>query len=616
MKLITSNCRSTSISLNKLTFNEPQDPATNLMKTTLLLTALLTLVAFTHLSAAVTGRSADSSIAGTEKLLSDSSGTDTYITVSTLHAAMALSGGLTATGSTAFDFSGSTGAFKTSTGLNTFGGSGHVFAAALYPSANDGAALGQSGTAFSDLYLASGAVISLNAGDVTLTHGSGILTVGGSGLGDLRITTAGTNAASAVTVGGTQTLTNKTLTSPVIASGLTASGSGANTFAASTGTFITSTGANTFKGSAHNFDALLRPTTDDGAALGDTTHHFSDLFLATGAVLNFNNGNVAVTHSSGILTMGTGELRITTAGTNAASVPTLGSTSTLTNKTLTSPVIASGLTASGSGANTFAASTGTFITSTGANTFKGSAHNFDAVLQPTTNDAAALGTTSLGFSDLHLATGATLNVANGNWLATHTSGILTVGTGDLRVTTAGTNTASVVTVGGTQTLTAKTLTAPVLGGSVTGTYTMAGTGTFTSPILNTPTLKDLTEVVAATNVITAAETGSVFFLSSATEFVSTLPAAAAGLHFTFIVTAAPSGASYTVVTDSSANIIKGNQNSVAGDAGDFGTADDTISFVDGQSIAGDRVEVYCDGTNWFAYAVSKVAAGVTFTQAN
>ena len=238
------------------------------------------------------------------------------------------------------------------------------------------------------------------------------------------------------------------------------------------------------------------------------------------------------------------------------------------------------------------------------------------MLQPTTNDAAALGTTSLGFSDLHLATGATLNVANGNWLATHTSGILTVGTGDLRVTTAGTNTASVVTVGGTQTLTAKTLTAPVLGGSVTGTYTMAGTGTFTSPILNTPTLKDLTEVVAATNVITAAETGSVFFLSSATEFVSTLPAAAAGLHFTFIVTAAPSGASYTVVTDSSANIIKGNQNSVAGDAGDFGTADDTISFVDGQSIAGDRVEVYCDGTNWFAYAVSKVAAGVTFTQAN
>lgn len=81
------------------------------------------------------------------------------------------------------------------------------------------------------------------------------------------------------------------------------------------------------------------PSTNDGIALGDTTHNFSDLFLATGAVLNYANGNVAVTHSSGILTMGTGELRITTPGTNAASVPTLGSTSTFTNKTLTSPAI-------------------------------------------------------------------------------------------------------------------------------------------------------------------------------------------------------------------------------------------------------------------------------------
>lgn len=41
-------------------------------------------------------------------------------------------------------------------------------------------------------------------------------------LGDLRVTSAGTNAASAVTVGATQTLTGKTLTSPAI-TGLDAS---------------------------------------------------------------------------------------------------------------------------------------------------------------------------------------------------------------------------------------------------------------------------------------------------------------------------------------------------------------------------------------------------------
>lgn len=124
------------------------------------------------------------------------------------------------------------------------------------------------------------------------------------------------------------------------------------------------------------------------------------------------------------------------------------------------------------------------------------------------------------------------------------------------------------------------------------------------------------EIVTATNVITAAESGKTFFLNSATEFVSTLPAVAAGLRFTFIVTAAPSGASYTIVTNSSSNVIKGNQNSVAGDAGDFGTADDTITFVDGQSVAGDKVELWSDGTSWFAYAISKVAAGITFTQAS
>ena len=138
-----------------------------------------------------------------------------------------------------------------------------------------------------------------------------------------------------------------------------------------------------------------------------------------------------------------------------------------------------------------------------------------------------------------------------------------------------------------------------------------------TPILKNVAIKTLTEVVTATNAITAAESGSTFFLSSATEFVSTLPAPAIGLNFTFIVSAAPSGASYTVVTASSANIFKGVQVSAehAG-SGDSGTADDTITFVDGQAVAGDMVYVISDGTSWFAYATSKVKAGITFTQAS
>ena len=125
-----------------------------------------------------------------------------------------------------------------------------------------------------------------------------------------------------------------------------------------------------------------------------------------------------------------------------------------------------------------------------------------------------------------------------------------------------------------------------------------------------------TEVVTATNVIAASESGRTYFLNSATEFVSTLPAPALGLNYRFIVSAAPSGANYTVVTNASANIIKGFQNSAAGDAGDTSTGDDTISFVSAAAVAGDMVEVWSDGTSWFAFARSQVAAGITFTTAS
>ena len=49
----------------------------------------------------------------------------------------------------------------------------------LVPDANDGAGLGISGTAFSDLFLASGATIDFNAGDIVLTHSTDTLTVTG-----------------------------------------------------------------------------------------------------------------------------------------------------------------------------------------------------------------------------------------------------------------------------------------------------------------------------------------------------------------------------------------------------------------------------------------------------
>lgn len=95
-------------------------------------------------------------------------------------------------------------------------------------------------------------------------------------------------------------------------------------------------------------------------------------------------------------------------------------------------------------------------------------------LSPAADGGNSLGTTTLGWQNLFGNTGFVFNLENGDWVATHTAGILTVGTGDLRVTTAGTNTASVVTVGGTQTLTAKTLTSPTINtASLGGTQLLA-----------------------------------------------------------------------------------------------------------------------------------------------
>jgi hypothetical protein len=47
--------------------------------------------------------------------------------------------------------------------------------------------------------------------------------------------------------------------------------------------------------------AALSPTTTDTAALGSTSLMWADLFLASGAIVNFNNGNYTLTHSAGLL---------------------------------------------------------------------------------------------------------------------------------------------------------------------------------------------------------------------------------------------------------------------------------------------------------------------------
>ena len=60
----------------------------------------------------------------------------------------------------------------------------------------------------------------------------------------------------------------------------------------------------------------LAPSVNDASVLGSSSLGWSDLFLASGAVINFNNGDVTLTHSSNQLAVSGGNLLFNFAGNN------------------------------------------------------------------------------------------------------------------------------------------------------------------------------------------------------------------------------------------------------------------------------------------------------------
>jgi hypothetical protein len=69
----------------------------------------------------------------------------------------------------------------------------------FHPETNDGGALGISGTAWADLFLASAGVINFNAGNYTVTHSAGVLTTNGA----LALTSASATALAVGLAGAT-----------------------------------------------------------------------------------------------------------------------------------------------------------------------------------------------------------------------------------------------------------------------------------------------------------------------------------------------------------------------------------------------------------------------------
>src|SRR3990170_1690637 len=63
--------------------------------------------------------------------------------------------------------------------------------------------------------------------------------------------------------------------------------------------------------------STFTPNASDGAALGSTSLMWSDLFLASGGVINFNNGAVTITHSATGLSIAGGNVGLGTSTLSA-----------------------------------------------------------------------------------------------------------------------------------------------------------------------------------------------------------------------------------------------------------------------------------------------------------
>lgn len=315
------------------------------------------------------------------------------------------------------------------------------------------------------------------AGTVTLknaTNSNNVIFAAGTPTGNRTLTAPDASGTLALTSSNVATAT--TLATPRAIYGNNFDGSAA----------LTQIIASTFGGTGNGFTKFSGPATSEktftlpnsnatllfeGGAIGGTTPAAGTF---TTGVFGSTTSLLLGTAGSAVGNIG---FRNATSGTATLAPPTgaLGTyTVTLPNAASTLPIHSQQMTFTGPTAArtvTFPDANFTAARTDAANTFTGASTTSAWVMTsptittgiiPTTNDGAALGSTSNGFSDLHLATGALINVANGNAVITHSSGIFNVTTGDFRVTTAGTNAASVTTNSGVQTLSGKTLDAPIL----------------------------------------------------------------------------------------------------------------------------------------------------------
>jgi len=174
-------------------------------------------------------------------------------------------------------------------------------------------------------------------------------------------------------------------------------------------------GASTIQGTTITATTAVVPDASDGAALGTSALEWSDLFLADGAIINFGDDQeVTLTHvhNDGIIISSTDKIMFNTTsqfiqGVSDAILDIAATDEIELTATLIDVV------------GNFAIS-GTVV---GASTIQGTTITATTAFVPDAQDGAALGTTSLQFSDLFLADSAVIGFGDDNdTTLTHTDG--------------------------------------------------------------------------------------------------------------------------------------------------------------------------------------------------
>jgi len=230
------------------------------------------------------------------------------------------------------------------------------------PATSDGMALGSTALMWSDAFLASGAVVNFNNGDVTMTHSGNLLTIAGGNTRvdrleldsasdyidvdtDLKIIAAADvvidpaggelkvdgnvvpNSDSADSLGASGTAWANLYVDAIDLNGqgsISMGGTGRIDLDADDDTSIRASADDVITFEAGGTDRLsvgasaLYPASDDGLALGSANNNFSDLFLADAAVVNFGDDQeVTLTHvhNTGLLLSSDDQLQFGDSGT-------------------------------------------------------------------------------------------------------------------------------------------------------------------------------------------------------------------------------------------------------------------------------------------------------------